>query len=809
VIVGCVLLLAACGGGGGGSGTGTPPTSTSAPSGLSYPSPQAFTVGKAVSGVVPTVTGTVTSYAVTPQLPAGLALDQSSGAISGTPTAITAVAAYTVTATNSGGSATFQVSIAVNDVTPTVSYLSGTVALAQRITIAKLTPAKSTGGVVTSWSVSPALPAGLNFNTQDGTITGAPTGTSPAAAYTVAASNSGGQATFVLNISVQTGTLLDLGHADPLTSLRFDGVHVISEDSSGHWALWNYTSGALIASGDSGCAPMACPHGLPADVAGTVAVIQTPTGFDLRSASDGHLIASPSFAISSWNLASDGSYFSAQGAAGLSAWSASGGVLITRTGDYSKAVVFASPTAIQVAAGAAGANVVETIDVASTNSSIGPAFSGAFSRWFATGDHFITQVGNTSTIYSSASMQQQIIALADTAGIQGAGNWFWHIGGSNVVDIYALGGTTPAASFSALSGLAQTSATTLGLLGDPTSVKIIDLSGGTPTMSSFPIPITGSSVYAASSAAHWLVGNQLGVILDGGGLPATARYLSYGRALSITGSDSRVAVSTASGRIVYFDATSLSLQGTLQQFSAKLQLSTDGSVLAAQGSNFTLQSTPDYSLNVYALPANTLTAHWPYGMVNPTAVAVPYNMVLSGSGTVLGQVLSNNTRQVSGIDPGSGVIWMDTLSGTLRLSPNGTLIAAETGNDPTTDGANIVNNGVLTKAVAGWPVGWMDNDRLITNIYDPTQAHIGGQIYQHATIYDHTGTTVGTSMIPEVHEFQPLTADTLYSDELNSILSLSTGATAWMSGDSPRGIGAVAGQYVVFSSGARVLALAH
>jgi hypothetical protein len=310
-----------------------------------------------------------------------------------------------------------------------------------------------------------------------------------------------------------------------------------------------------------------------------------------------------------------------------------------------------------------------------------------------------------------------------------------------------------------------------------------------------------------------VVGNALGVIQDGAGLPTTPRYLSYGKALSIAGSSDRIAVSTASGRIVYFDAGSLVIQDTLQHFSAKVQLSGDGSVLAAQGSNNTLEANPDYSLNVYALPANTVTAHWPYGVVNPATVAVPSDIVLSSSGTVLGQVLVqgnvNYTRQVSGIDPSSGITWMDNMSGVVRLTPNGALIAAETGNDRFTDGANIISGGVVTKAVTGWPTGWMDNDRLVCNVYDASQEHNGGIPYQHAVIYDHTGAQVGTSTIPELHEFQPLAADSLYSDELNSIYTLSTGALTWMSGDSSRGIGAVAGQYVVFASGARVIALHH
>lgn len=110
--------LSACGGGGGGSsGSGGPPApppppATPPPSALSYASPQTYNVGAAITPLTPTVTGTVTSYAVSPALPAGLSLDTTTGSISGTPTQ-PARATHTVTATNAGGNTTFALTISV------------------------------------------------------------------------------------------------------------------------------------------------------------------------------------------------------------------------------------------------------------------------------------------------------------------------------------------------------------------------------------------------------------------------------------------------------------------------------------------------------------------------------------------------------------------------------------------------------------------------------------------------------------------------------------------------------------------------
>lgn len=110
-LVMCTLaLVAACGGaGGGGPGSG----GETAPSALSYASPQAYLVGTAIATLTPTVTGNVSAYSVSPALPAGMVLNTVNGQISGAPTAAAVAALYRVTAQNSAGSTGFDLSIAV------------------------------------------------------------------------------------------------------------------------------------------------------------------------------------------------------------------------------------------------------------------------------------------------------------------------------------------------------------------------------------------------------------------------------------------------------------------------------------------------------------------------------------------------------------------------------------------------------------------------------------------------------------------------------------------------------------------------
>jgi len=90
------------------------------PSALAYTYPTAtYVVGTAITPNAATHGGgTVTSYSVSPALPDGLGLNGSTGLISGSPTLAAATTGYTVTATNSGGTATALLSLTVDAPTP-------------------------------------------------------------------------------------------------------------------------------------------------------------------------------------------------------------------------------------------------------------------------------------------------------------------------------------------------------------------------------------------------------------------------------------------------------------------------------------------------------------------------------------------------------------------------------------------------------------------------------------------------------------------------------------------------------------------
>ena len=121
-LIALVLLVCGCGCGvsnGGSSGR------VQSPSALTYTTAAAvYTMGTPIAANSPSSGGgAVTSYSVSPVLPEGLSLDDSTGIISGTPAALAAIASYTVTASNGGGSTTAALSITVNAAAAGVQFI--------------------------------------------------------------------------------------------------------------------------------------------------------------------------------------------------------------------------------------------------------------------------------------------------------------------------------------------------------------------------------------------------------------------------------------------------------------------------------------------------------------------------------------------------------------------------------------------------------------------------------------------------------------------------------------------------------------
>ncbi|MGB2276095.1 MAG: putative Ig domain-containing protein, partial [Candidatus Poseidoniaceae archaeon] len=159
--------------------------------------------GTAMATTTPAISGgSVTLWEIDPAVPSGLSFSSTTGAISGTPTILqTSAVKYTVWANNSGGTASTEVNITINDQVASIAYPS-TVEVSNDRAMTTVTPT-NTGGAVTSWEIDPSLPSSLSFGSTNGSIWGTPTGLLANATYTVYANNSGGSssATFTLGLN--------------------------------------------------------------------------------------------------------------------------------------------------------------------------------------------------------------------------------------------------------------------------------------------------------------------------------------------------------------------------------------------------------------------------------------------------------------------------------------------------------------------------------------------------------------------------------------------------------------------------------
>ena len=804
-----VGLLQACGGGGGGGGPPPPPPPVTSPSALSYAAPPVYTVNTAITAMSPTVTGAPTGYTVSPTLPAGLALNGQTGVISGTPMAVTASANYQVTASNSGGSTSTTLSITVNDVPPSVDYARSTYVFATAGAVSVVPTA--TGGAVVSWSIDHALPAGLTFSTTTGAISGTPTQVAAAADYVITAQNSGGNDTFALNLAVANGVLVELGHVRFPQQVIYDGTRIASLDGFNHAVLWNAQNSAILATQDNVRCDESC--GGHVALAGNSMVTRNQAGFIVRSSADGSAVSTIAFAATTntwWRLATDGSYIVAGDGTGLNVWSRAGALLFTRAGNYVQTQASAAPGTLRLAKGPAGASVIESISVPGNGATLSPAFNGTFHSWFLDGERFLTTVSNTVFVYSKDAAQVDIAALTTVNQLAGTGNFFWVRQQNQTLNVYTVGSAGATVTPFTLSNSTEVipSGSTLGLFLDSTaSIGVVDLALTTPVRADFTAPSylfetsPALRAYAALSSSEWVFATGEGTMLgelNGGGTP---QLYARGSALSVAGSDAYSAVATADGVIQFFDTTSHTLAGTIAFAASKIALSKDGSVLAAMARNGN-----DRSLRFYSLPSGNLASQMPYTFA-VDGQAYPTDFVLSDSGDVVGLNLTvycciYNSREVR--TTGGTLIWSDSdlefPNSPLRLSPNANLLGAVTSLRFPDTGTNIFTSGTLTTAVPGWGVDWLDDTRLLVNRYVPGGIGHPNPRFNGTEIYNASGTLIASPALPEIWRLQRVSANTIYSPELNEILDLTTGSTVWSSSTDHWDQGAVAGNDVVFAA---------
>lgn len=181
----------------------------------------------------------VISYSIYPDLPEGLVFDNVQGKISGKPLQVRALTSYTVTASNTGGSAHSTISIQVRGLPPAGLSYGGTANSSFELRKSKafslqpsLNASGTMGGGVVLYSARPSVfPAGITLNPDTGEISGTPLSlTWPAEDFIVTAANSGGNTSATVSIAVIDEAPSDLQYV-------LDGSYPVSESDGYKFTL--------------------------------------------------------------------------------------------------------------------------------------------------------------------------------------------------------------------------------------------------------------------------------------------------------------------------------------------------------------------------------------------------------------------------------------------------------------------------------------------------------------------------------------------------------------------------------------------
>ena len=237
-----------------------------------------FLVGDPISPLTPTVVGFADDFTVSPPLPAGLLIDNTTGVISGTPTVALPEVQYTVTAANPSGGTTTDINIRVIDgFFPQFGFVAN-----QDL---------PTGGSVSVFALDDETGQPRHHSMQlTGTVPVAVAATSDARfVYTAnAADGPGGEDISVFEFDTETGVLEFVAATNVVGAIFVDGVVVDETDSYVYATATAGTDGVygFSINGNGSLTPLAgSPYGtgsLPNDIAisGNVIITCSANGVD-------------------------------------------------------------------------------------------------------------------------------------------------------------------------------------------------------------------------------------------------------------------------------------------------------------------------------------------------------------------------------------------------------------------------------------------------------------------------------------------------------------------------------------------------
>ena len=197
------------------------------------------TQGTAFPGYTITASNTPLSFSAT-GLPAGLSVNATTGAISGTPTSVGSYA-VTIGATNPTGTGTATLTLTVSPPVPVVTSLLSAVG----VTGSSFSYSTTASNSPTSYSAS-GLPAGLSVSTTTGKITGTPTATGTSSVTLGATNGSGtGSATLVLTVNSPAPVISSANTATGTTGSAFS-YNIVGSNSPTSYSATGLPAGLSL-----------------------------------------------------------------------------------------------------------------------------------------------------------------------------------------------------------------------------------------------------------------------------------------------------------------------------------------------------------------------------------------------------------------------------------------------------------------------------------------------------------------------------------------------------------------------------------
>jgi|GEM_PF-1341783 len=220
-------------------------------------------------------------FAVNPPLPAGLALSPTTGVITGTPTAATASAVYTVTGSDAAGAQVTQaLTLTVNPALVATQALA-TKVLITNVVATAFTPVTFAGGTSAFvYTIAPTLPAGLSLAAATGAISGTPTVTFATTTFTVTVTDAvGATANQSFTLGVNTAPVIT---TQPVSaSVNLNGTATFSVVATGFPAptyQWKKAGSDITGSASATTATLTLANAQLTDEAAYTVVVTNASG---------------------------------------------------------------------------------------------------------------------------------------------------------------------------------------------------------------------------------------------------------------------------------------------------------------------------------------------------------------------------------------------------------------------------------------------------------------------------------------------------------------------------------------------------